>query len=306
MRSVQSTDIKMAIYSINDLELLTGIKKHTIRIWEQRYKLIAPSRTDTNIRYYTDEEHRHLFNISILNRNGYKISKLAKMSREEIAALVNGIPNISNSMNGQIDAMTLAMLNLDEIAFERIFNVQTAEIGFDSTLLELIYPLLEKMKTLWLTRSVSPIHEKFVVNLIRRKMHCAIDLLAAPERKPSQSSFFLYLPDDEAQELTLLYVYYLLRRSGIHSIYLGNGTNVTDLADACTTAKPTHIFTILDAPLPRQSVQTYVESVAKSAGDAQVLLTGAQVFMHEMRLPNNAVLVNGLPDMLALIERLKK
>jgi MerR family transcriptional regulator, light-induced transcriptional regulator len=306
MRSVQSTDITMAIYSINDLELLTGIKKHTIRIWEQRYKLIAPSRTDTNIRFYTDEEHRHLFNISILNRNGYKISKLAKMSREEIAALVNGIPNISNSMNGQIDAMTLSMLNLDELAFERIFNVQTAEIGFDATMVELIYPLLEKMKTLWLTRSVSPIHEKFVVNLIRRKMHCAIDILTAPERKPSQPSFFLYLPDDEAQELTLLYVHYLLRHNGIHSIYLGNGTAVNDLEDACSTAKPTHVFTILDAPLPRQSVQAYVESVAKAAKDAQVLLTGAQVFMHEMRLPDNATLVNGLPDMLSMIERLKK
>jgi MerR family transcriptional regulator, light-induced transcriptional regulator len=306
MQSVQSTDIKMAIYSINDLELLTGIKKHTIRIWEQRYKLIAPSRTDTNIRYYTDEEHRHLFNISILNRNGYKISKLAKMSREEIAALVNGIPNISNSLNGQIDAMTLSMLNLDETAFERIFNNQTAESGFESTMVDLIYPLLEKMKTLWLTRSVSPIHEKFVVNLIRRKMHCAIDQVGAQERKQNQPSFFLYLPDDEAQELTLLFVYYILRRQGIHSIYLGNGTNVSDLGDACTTAKPTHVFTILDAPLPRQSVQNYVESVAKAVGDAQLLLTGAQVFMHEMRLPENALLVNGLPDMLALMERFKK
>ncbi|MBK7937447.1 MAG: MerR family transcriptional regulator [Lewinellaceae bacterium] len=111
----------MAIYSIRDLEKLTGIKAHTIRIWEQRYGLVVPARTDTNIRYYTDENLRLLFNVALLNRNGYKISKLAKMTPEEIAERVADISENSGSQNTQIDALTLAMIDLDEATFDRIF-----------------------------------------------------------------------------------------------------------------------------------------------------------------------------------------
>ena len=112
----------MAIYSIRDLEKLTGIKKHTIRIWEQRYNFITPKRTDTNIRYYTDEELRLLFNVALLNRNGYKINKLAKMSQEEISTIVDQVSNKNVGSSTKIDAITLAMLNLDERSFERIFS----------------------------------------------------------------------------------------------------------------------------------------------------------------------------------------
>jgi DNA-binding transcriptional MerR regulator len=127
---VVTKQISMAIYSIRDLEKLTGIKAHTIRIWEQRYGLVTPARTDTNIRYYTDENLRLLFNIALLNRNGLKISKLAQMSSEEIAAKGAAIAQNNPNPNSQIDALTLGMIDLSEEAFERVFVEYVSTHGF--------------------------------------------------------------------------------------------------------------------------------------------------------------------------------
>ena len=161
----------MAIYSIRDLEKLTGIKAHTIRIWEQRYGLITPARTETNIRYYTDENLRHLFNIALLNRNGLKISKLAQMSPDEIASQGAAIAQNNPNPNPQIDSLTLAMIDLNEAAFERVFLEYMGANGFERAMLELVYPFLDKLRLLWLTNSISPAHEKFVGQIIRRKKY---------------------------------------------------------------------------------------------------------------------------------------
>ncbi len=294
----------MAIYSIRDLEKLTGIKKHTIRIWEQRYRLITPHRTNTNIRYYTDNELRRLFNIALLNRNGFKISKLAQIGHEEIAHLVAGIAERNENANTQIDALTLAMLNLDEHAFENIFATSIHDHGFEKTMATLIYPLLENLKALWITRSINPAHEKFITHLIRRKVLRAIDEIDAPDRRDNPV-FFLYLPDGEMQELTLLFINYLLRQRGFQVIYLGSGTSISDIRDACSAVPPGYVFSIIEAPLPRQSVQSYVDHAAAAVGKSQLLLTGSQVFMHPLKLPPNVTLVNGLPDTLTLLDRLK-
>ncbi|MCB0576627.1 MAG: MerR family transcriptional regulator, partial [Saprospiraceae bacterium] len=237
----------MAIYSIRDLEKLTGIKAHTIRIWEQRYGLVVPARTETNIRYYTDENLRLLFNIALLNRNGYKISKLAQMSDNEIAERVADIAENNGSQNAQIDALTLAMIDLDEATFDRIFSTYTWENGFERTMVELVYPFLDKLNVLWLTNSVSPAHEKFIGHLIRRKLMAAIDKESA-EVPRDAATFVLYLPDDESQELTLLFMYYLLRSRHKRVIYLGHRVSLSDLEDACQPLRPDYVFTIIQEP----------------------------------------------------------
>jgi MerR family transcriptional regulator, light-induced transcriptional regulator len=294
----------MAIYSIRDLEKLTGIKAHTIRIWEQRYRLIEPARTDTNIRYYTDENLRHLFNIALLNRHGYKISRLAKMQPEEIAARVSEIAENNGSQNAQIDALTLAMIDLDEVTFDRIFQAYTWEHGFESTMLELVYPFLDKLNVLWLTNSVSPAHEKFIGNLIRRKLMCAIDKESV-ENTRDAATFLLYMPEGESQELTLLFMHYLLRHRGHRVIYLGANTSVNDLRDACQPLRPHYIFTILQEPLPRQSIQNYIDTASNAVMGGQMLLTGAQLFVNQVKLPTNATVLNGLPDTLQFLDALK-
>ncbi len=293
----------MAIYSIRDLEKLTGIKAHTIRIWEQRYRLITPARTETNIRYYTDENLRHLFNIALLNRYGYKISKLAKMQPEEIAARVAEIAETNSSPNAQVDALTLAMIDLDEPAFDRIFSTYSFENGFEKTILELIYPFLDKLNVLWLTQSVSPAHEKFITNLIRRKIIVAIDKEETVPKNEG-AKFLLYLPEGESQELTLLFLHYLLRSRNQKVVYLGAGTSLDDLRDACQPYQPDFVFTILQDPLARQSIQHYVDHAAKIVTSGQILLSGAQVFVNQIKLPGNASRVDGLPGTIQFLDDL--
>jgi DNA-binding transcriptional MerR regulator len=296
----------MAIYSIRDLEKLTGIKAHTIRIWEQRHGLIEPARTETNIRYYTDENLRHLFNIALLNKHGYKISRIARMLPEEITRRVTEITATNTSQNAQIDALTLAMIDLDEATFDRIISTYMQENGFEQMVLELVYPFLDKLNVLWLTNSVSPAHEKFVGNLIRRKLMAAIDREPAEPQREAHT-FLLYTPEGESQELTLLFVHYLLRRRRQRVVNLGANTALSDLRDACQPLHPDFIFTILQEPLAKQSIQVYVDQVADCAGasPAQVLLTGAQLFVNAVKLPANARVLSGLPDMLVFLDTLK-
>ena len=294
----------MAIYSIRDLEKLTGIKAHTLRIWEQRYSLVTPARTETNIRYYTDENLRQLFNIALLNRYGFKISKLAKMQPEEIAARVAEIAETNSSPNTQVDALTLAMIDLDESAFDRIFSTYSQENGFEKTMLELVYPFLDKLNVLWLTQSVSPAHEKFITNLIRRKLIVAIDQVPYP-LKHEGSKFLLYLPEGESQELTLLFLHYLLRSRHQKVVYLGASTSLDDLRDACQPYQPDFVFTILQDPLARQSIQNYVDLAAQIVTSGNILLSGAQVYVNPVKLPDNARRIDGLPGTLRFLDELE-
>lgn len=292
----------MTIYSIRDLEKLTGIKTHTIRIWEQRYGLVTPARTDTNIRYYTDENLRHLFNIALLNRNGLKISKLAQMTPEEIAKKGAAIAENNPNPNSQIDALTLGMIDLSELAFEHVFVDFVANNGFEQTMLQLVYPFLDKLRLLWLTNSISPAHEKFVGQIIRRKLMCAVDNAVPRTDSPV---FLLYSPESEMQELTLLFIQYLLRSRGMRVVYLGANLAIADLQDACHTLKPDYVFTILQEPLPRHPIQTYVDNVAQAVSGSQLLLTGQQFFVGPVKLPSNAVVLNGLPGTLQFLDNLK-
>ena len=294
----------MAIYSIRDLEKLTGIKAHTIRVWEQRYCLIQPERTKTNIRYYTDENLRELFNIALLNRNGYKISKLAQMTPEEIARKVSEISENSSSQNTQIDALTLAMIDLDEAKFEQVFSDYSWSHGFENAMVELIYPFLDKLNVLWLAQSVNPVHEKFISNLIERKVMCAIDK-EPPGVGKDASSFLLYLPEGETQELTLLFIHYLLRRRKQKVVYLGQDISITDLKSAAQTVKPDYVFTILNEPLSKQSIQGYVDHASNAIGEGKLLLTGAQVFLNPIKTGEKAKTLNGLNETLHFLDSIE-
>lgn len=299
---VANNQANMAIYSIRDLEKLTGIKAHTLRIWEQRYGLVTPARTDTNIRYYTDDNLRLLFNIALLNRNGLKISKLARMTPDEIVSKGAEIAQNNPSPNTQIDALTLAMIDLNEASFEQIFAEYVEENGFEQALLDLVYPFLDKLRLLWLTNSISPAHEKFVGQIIRRKLMCAIDKAIPRAETPV---FLLYSPEAELQELTLLFIQYLLRSRGMRVVYLGANVATPDLKDACHALKPDYVFTIIQEPLPRQPIQTYIDNVSQCIGNSKLLLTGQQIFVSPVQLPPKALVINGLPGTLDFLENLK-
>lgn len=295
----------MAVYSIKDLEKLSGIKAHTLRIWEQRYGIIEPSRTNSNIRYYRDEDLKFILNISLLNKNGIKISKIARMSKEEIAEKVAAISEINFEYGTQLDALTISMIEMDEYKFDRIVSTNIQQLGFERTMLEIIYPFLDKLSILWLTGSINPVQENFMSYLIRQKIIVAID------KEPLVSSngapkFLIYLPEGEKQELSMLFMHYLLKSRRNHVIYIGQDITLSDLRDACNIHHPDYIFTMITETFAREPVQQYIDRLGSGFGDCQILLSGYQVVAQEVQLPGNISILRSLDQALVFLDGLRK
>ena len=295
----------MAVYSIRDLEKLSGIKAHTIRIWEQRYGVIAPKRTKTNIRYYQDDDLKFLLNVSLLNKNGIKISKIAKMSRQTVAEKVAAIAEINFEYSTQLDALTISMIEMDEQKFDRIVSMNIQQLGFERTMLEVIYPFLDKLGVLWLTGSINPVQENFISYLIRQKIIVAIDQEPIPQGKQVKK-FIIYLPEGEKQELTLLFMHYILKSRRNQVLYLGQDISVADLRDACKVHKPDFIFTMISETFAKEPVQKYVDKLAETFPECQVLLSGYQVVAQKVTAPQNVRVLRSLDHTLEFLELLKE
>ncbi|MEM8583408.1 MAG: MerR family transcriptional regulator [Bacteroidota bacterium] len=273
----------MAVYSISDLAKLSGIKPHTIRAWENRYGLISPRRTPTNIRYYEDEDLKKLLGIALLKRNGLRISKIAKMTEMERAEKISSFGSVSFHAETQLDALTLSMVELDEYKFAHILRANIDQIGFEATMLEVIYPFLDKLSLLWLTGSLVPAQESFISQLIRQKINSAIDQLPPPS-PTGGPTVLIYLRKSEQQELTALFVHYLMRKRGIRSIYLGPEQDLTDLVDAYRLTKAPYIFTILSQPEGGVPADDYIDQLLRHLSETKLLLTGYQAVLY--RMPN--------------------
>ncbi|MFT5164805.1 MAG: DNA-binding transcriptional MerR regulator [Saprospiraceae bacterium] len=291
----------MAIYSIKDLEKLCGIKAHTIRIWEHRYGLIKPERTCTNIRYYQANDLKLLLNIALLNRNGLRISKIAEMSEAEIAEQVAAISAVDFGHNTQLDALTISMIEMDEYKFDRIVATNIQQLGFEKTMLQVIYPFLDKLSVLWLTGSINPVQENFMSCLIRQKIIAAIDKepIALGE---NIKKFLIYLPEGENQELSLLFMHYVLKARKNRVFYLGLNISVNDLADACKIHQPDYIFTMITETYSKNPVQKYVDELSSTFKDCQVLLSGYQVVAQNVRSIGNVKVLKSLDETIQLLD----
>ena len=270
-------------------------------MWEQRYGILTPKRTESNIRYYDDEDVRHLLNVTLLNRNGLKISKIAKLSRAEMTRRVAELTAVSDEYSTQLDALTLSMLEMDEARFDRILNMNIDQIGFESTMLTVIFPFLEKLSVLWMTGSVKPVQEAFTSLLIRRKLLVAIEQLPHPEDSGAPS-LVLYLPEGEAQEMSLVLLHYLARARGIRVFYLGRDISLIDLEDSVRIIRPDYVFTMLTESFAQGNVAAYVSEVLSVVGDAKLLLSGYQALTQPV--PNH-VRVQVLNSMHATLDYLE-
>ena len=298
------TKYKLAVYSIKDLEKLCGIKAHTLRVWEQRYGIVKPQRSKTNIRYYEDEDLKKLLNISLLNRNGIRISKIAKMSPDEINEKVSTFSAVNFEPGTQLDALTLSMIEMDESKFDRIISTNINQYGFEKTMLEVIHPFLEKAGLLWLTGSLKPIQENFMSYLVRQKIITAIDKVAiAPDN--NTKTFMIYLPEGESQELSLLFVNYLIKQRGHCVIYLGLNTSLNDLTDACSIKRPDFIFTMITETYSSQPIQDYVDELSKAFDESTILISGYQVVAQRVPTCGNVRVLLGLEDMIRFIDKVK-
>ena len=294
---------KVAVYSIKDLEKLSGIKAHTLRIWEQRYGIINPKRTKTNIRYYLDEDLKFILNVALLNKNGLKISKISKMTKREIAEKVAAISEINFEFGTQLDALTISMIEMDEYKFDRIIGTNIQQLGFEKTMLEVVYPFLDKLSLLWLTGSINPVQENFISFLIRQKLIVAIDKEPLPSGE-SPKKFLLYLPEGERQELSLLFMHYLLKVRGFRVSYIGQDISFNDIKDAHSIIKPDFIFTMITEAFARDSLQTYIDNLSRKFPDTQLLFSGYQVVAQQVKESENVVILKSLPQTLSFLKSL--
>jgi len=218
-------------FSIKDLENLSGIKAHTIRIWEKRYNLLEPERTDTNIRTYSLENLQKLLNITYLNNNGYKISKIASLEKPNLAELVKQISLKKNAHENFINSFKLAMLNFDQSLFQNTYNNLVQEKTFRTIFYEIFIPLLSEIGLLWQTDTITPAHEHFLTTLIRQKIILNTEIARPDKPINSTKTFVLFLPDNEIHELGLMFVHYELVSQGYSSIFLGSSVPIDNLKD---------------------------------------------------------------------------
>ena len=238
-------------FSIKNLEHLSGIKAHTIRIWEKRYNLFEPERTETNIRLYNLDSLQKLLNVSMLYKNGFKISKIAKMEAIEIKDKVHNITLQKSPYDWSLGLFKLSMINFDQRLFTKTFDELMEKMSFGEIYQSIFTPLMIELGVLWQTNSISPSHEHFITSLIKQKIHSLCEKLQENQPQTTDQTFVLYLPDNEIHELGLLYLNYEILDHGYKTIFLGQSvptkslSNFQDKSDkmifvSCFTIEPNH------------------------------------------------------------------
>ncbi|PKP32181.1 MAG: MerR family transcriptional regulator [Bacteroidetes bacterium HGW-Bacteroidetes-17] len=279
-------------YSMTQIENLTGIKAHTLRIWERRYHFLKPDRTDSNIRYYSDEQLRLLLNIDILSRNGYRISQIDKMSVDEVNnQVLRVMSNESSDNKDEINALTASMLKMDEREFDQIFTRRVTRSGLLNTIKDLIYPFLNHIGVLWGADKAIPAQEHFISNLIRQKLIAAIDMIPIPVAQAPKILFFL--PEGEDHEIGLLLSSFIAKDLGWRVYYLGQKVPVNNMKDAIQIAKPDLLMTMLITPRANKLIQSFY-SIIKESSVALLISGNATNFPVEMTSPDFVFISN--PD----------
>ncbi len=289
----------MSRYSIKDLENLSGIKAHTIRVWEQRHGIINPKRTPTNIRYYDSGDLKMILNIARLKENGFKISKIAAMSHDDILSSVMDLTDSHpKDFENHIHNLTTSMIDLDEALFENSLSTSILQMGFESTMVQVIYPFLVKIGFLWQAEAIHPAQEHFITCLIRQKIIAAIDgqkLVSGPGNK----KFMLFLPEQELHEINLLFAHFILKKYGNQVVYLGQSLPMTDIILAYDLHKPQYLLTSLTSFPKKRLVQSFIDTLAGQFPQAKILLGGSIVTNDSYKLPDNVSVLSTVDHLYA-------
>ncbi|MDX2414552.1 MAG: MerR family transcriptional regulator [Bacteroidales bacterium] len=275
----------MAGYTIKDLEKLSGIKAHTIRIWEKRYRIIEPDRTDTNRRRYSDNDLRKILNISILNRNGLKISNIARLTEEQIRERVTLITQEISKSDTQIEALLLAMLDFNQSGFNSILTKSIVKLGLENSFERVVFPFLIRIGILWQTASLNTAQEHFVSNLIRQKLITGIASLSSDKEELKRVLF--YLPENEAHELALLFYAYIVKQLGFEILYLGQLTPLDSVKYSIDKWKPDFIITGMLSTFAGIDAKEYIHNLASLAGKTTFIVSGLLATVEMEKIPSN-------------------
>jgi DNA-binding transcriptional MerR regulator len=282
------------LFTIRDIENLSGIKAHTIRIWEQRYSFLKPKRSDTNIRYYTNDELRVILNIALLNKYGFKISHIDKMSREAMFENVLSLTDAEAKDNITVNRLLECMVTFDIELFENVLNDCIAGSGIEKTILQIIFPFLDKVGILWLTNHINPAQERLVSNIVRQKIIVGIDSL--PKKITSAATVCLFLPEGEYHELSLLYVAFLLKKKGIPVIYLGTNIPFSELKSVTSVKKPSYLYTHLTTAGKSFRLESFLSTLTTEFRNYPIIISGRLIASYAKKIPAKITLKKSLGE----------
>jgi MerR family transcriptional regulator, light-induced transcriptional regulator len=289
----------MNAFTIKDLENLSGIKAHTIRIWEQRYTFIKPQRTDTNIRYYNNQELKTILNVALLNKYGFKISHIDKMNASEIKDRIISLSQVQAHQERIVNELIQHMVDLNIEAFESVLDNYIMARGIEKAITQIIFQFLEKVGILWSTNHINPGQEHLVTNIIRQKLVVGID--SAVSHLQTGKSVLLFLPEGEHHEIGLLFIHYLLKARGIKVWYVGANAPLKDVEYILSVKTPNFVYTHLTSVAHNFNFEKFLHNCHIKFGKYRLIVSGRLGQQYKKKVPDNIVLKRSLHEVMEFI-----
>lgn len=292
----------MSTYTIKDLEQISGIKAHTIRVWEQRYHFLQPKRTETNIRTYSGDELKTILNVSLLNKYGFKISHIDRMTAGQMEEKILGLNQVDAQKEKVVNDLIKDMVSLNMASFERQLDLYIAQKGIEKTITEIIFSFLERVGILWITNHINPAQEHLCTNMLRQKIILGIEKLQSVHQ--ANRRVVLFMPEGEYHEIGLLYVYFLLKQRGVGVDYLGANVPVVDLKYLVSVKKVDFLFSHITSPTKQFKLNKFLEQLGQIKGEAPIILTGQLIQEYKGEVAPNIQLKKTLSETMAFINGL--
>ncbi|MFZ9303313.1 MAG: MerR family transcriptional regulator [Sediminibacterium sp.] len=290
----------MSSYTIKDLEKISGIKAHTIRIWEQRYQFLQPQRTETNIRTYSSDELKTILNVSLLNKYGFKISHIDKMSAEQMEEKILSLNQIDAQRERVVNALIKEMVSLNMANFERQMDTYIGQKGIEKTIIEIIFPFMERVGILWVTNHINPAQEHLATNVIRQKIILGIEKL--PPVLHYTKRIVLFMPEGEYHEIGLLYVHFLLKQRGFYVDYLGANVPMVDLRYLSEFQKVDYLYCHLTSPAKNFKIHKFFEQLSEVSKIIPIVISGQIAQAYKGQIAGNIQLKRTLPETISFLE----
>ncbi len=292
----------MNSFTIKDLENLSGIKAHTIRIWEQRYNFLKPSRSDTNIRYYSNDELKKVLNIALLNKYGYKISHIDKMGDVEVKEKIFSLTQLQAQQERIVNDLIQCMIDLNIEKLEDILDDHIRARGIERTITQIIFPYMEKIGILWLTNHINPAQEHLVTNIIRQKLIVGIEGITSSLKV--NKTVLLFLPEGEYHELGMLFMYYLLKSRGVATIYLGANIPLKDVEYVVNLKKPDYLYSHLTAVGHNFNFDKFISNITKKFKGTPIIISGLLTNTYEKKIPAHINFKKSFPEVMQFVSEL--
>ena len=292
----------MNSFTIKDLENLSGIKAHTLRIWEQRYNFLKPSRTFTNIRYYSNEELKKVLNIALLNKYGFKISHIDKMNEAEMNEKILSLNQMEAQQERIVNDLIKNMVDLDMNSFEDTLDRFILVKGIERAITQIIFPYLEKIGILWMTNHINPAQEHLVTNIVRQKLIVGIEGVSTTLKL--NKTVLLFLPEGEYHELGLLFMYYLLKKRGANVIYLGTSIPMNDVAYVVNLKKPDYLYCHLTTVGQSFNFDKFLLNVGKKFHNIPIIISGQLTNTYEKKIHPPVYFKRSFPEVMEFVATL--